>query len=360
MAESSGDKKHSASDQRRRQAREEGQVVRSQDLASALLLLAAVAVLRWPGPALAEGTANLLIDAIRDSQPASITASDAATNFNAKLLALAPNAIPILLAMMAAGILSNLLQTGPMLTVSRIMPSLNHINPLSGVKRLFSLPSAMRLLFGLFKVAVVSGVAFFAVRSWMDAVMASGSIPIAQLAGLIFTCTTDTALWIGGALVVLAIFEYAFQWWKFEEDLKMTDQEMRDELKEQMGDPQVIQRRRQVQRQLAMGRLSTQVPKGDVVVTNPTELAIVIQYDPKTMAAPIVVAKGAGVIAQRIRRLALEHEIPIVERKPLAQVLYKTVDVGGAIPVEQYKAVAEVLKYVYQLKGRKMPTLDAA
>lgn len=360
MAESSGDKKHSASDQRRRQAREEGQVVRSQDLASALLLLAAVAVLRWQGPGLATGLADLVVDAIHGAHPENFTSSDAAAAFNAKLFSIARHAVPILAMMMLAGILSNVLQTGPILTVSKIIPSFNHVNPLSGVKRLVSLPSAMRLLFGLFKVAIVTAVAYFAVRGWQNAVMHASEMPVTQLAGLIFRCTTDTALWIGGALLVLAIFEYAFQWWKFEEDLKMTDQEVKDELKEQMGDPQLIQRRRQVQRQLAMGRLSSQVPKSDVVVTNPTELAIAIQYDPETMVAPIVVAKGAGVIAQRIRRLALENEIPIVERKPLAQVLYKTVDVGGAIPVEQYKAVAEVLKYVYQLKGKKMPTLNAA
>ena len=218
----------------------------------------------------------------------------------------------------------------------------------------------MRLVFGLFKVAVVGGVAFYALQSWQAMVFGANAMPIPQLAGLIFQCCTETGLWIGGALFALAILEYGFQFWKFEEDLKMTDQEVRDEMKESQGDPQVLQRRRQVQRQLANGRLSSQVPKSDVVVTNPTELAIAIQYDPETMVAPIVIAKGAGIIAQRIRRLALEHEVPIVERKPLAQFLYKSVDVGAAIPAEQYKAVAEVLKYVYQLKGKKLPNTKAA
>ena len=360
MAESSGDKKHSASDQRRRKAREQGQVVRSQDLASAILLLAAMAVLRWQGPTLASGLAELIIDSLHDNGPMAITTGDAAASLNRKLMGIAQSAVPIFVAMMIAGILSNLLQTGPMLSTSRIMPKFSNVNPLAGVKRLFSISSAMRLLFGLFKVGVVTAVAYYALSGWRDAILGADALPIAQLAGLIFQCTVETGLWIGGALFVLAILEYAFQWWKFEEDLKMTDQEVRDEMKESQGDPQVIQRRRQVQRQLAMGRLSTQVPKSDVVVTNPTELAIAIQYDPDKMIAPVVVAKGAGSIAQRIRRLALENEIPIVERKPLAQILYKTVDVGGAIPIEQYKAVAEVLKYVYQLKGKKLPTTNAA
>jgi flagellar biosynthetic protein FlhB len=126
-------------------------------------------------------------------------------------------------------------------------------------------------------------------------------------------------------------------------------------MKELQGDPQIVARRRQIQRQMAMNRISGAVPKADVIVTNPTELAVAIQYDPAEMAAPIVVAKGAGVLAQRIRRLGLENNIPIVERKPLAQLLYKDVEIGKPVPTEAYAAVAEVLAYVYQLKGKKVP-----
>jgi flagellar biosynthetic protein FlhB len=134
----------------------------------------------------------------------------------------------------------------------------------------------------------------------------------------------------------------------------MTTQEVREEMKDLQGDPQIIARRRAVQRQLVLNRLSTAVPKADVVVTNPTELAVAIQYDPEEMAAPIVVAKGAGVVAQRIRKLALEHDIPVVEKKPLARALYKDVDVNHPIPNALYAAVAEVLAYVYQLKGKSI------
>jgi flagellar biosynthetic protein FlhB len=126
-------------------------------------------------------------------------------------------------------------------------------------------------------------------------------------------------------------------------------------MKNQQGDPQLIARRRAVQRQMVMHRISSSVPKADVIITNPTELSIAVQYDPKEMAAPVVVAKGAGVLAQRIRRLALENNIPIVERKPLAQLLYKEVDIGKPIPTDAYAAVAEVLAYVYQLQGKKLP-----
>ena len=167
----------------------------------------------------------------------------------------------------------------------------------------------------------------------------------------------ETALWtclkIGVALLVLALLDYGFQWWKHEQDLRMTTQEMREELKTLQGDPQIAARRKAVQRQLALNRIGTAVPKASLVVTNPTELAIAIQYDIETMAAPVVVAKGAGSVALRIRRLALENNIPVVERKELARALFKHVDVGKPIPPEQYAAMAEVLRYVYQLQGKQ-------
>ena len=137
-------------------------------------------------------------------------------------------------------------------------------------------------------------------------------------------------------------------------------QEVQDEMKNLQGDPQIIARRKAVQRQMALNRMGDKVPQADVVVTNPTELAVAIQYDPEKMKAPIVVAKGAGMLAQRIRRLALEHNIPIVERKPLAQLLYKEVDLNHPVPDESYAAVAEVLAYVYQLKGKKLPATQRA
>lgn len=352
---SAGEKKHPATEQRRRKAREEGQVVRSQDLASALLLLASLAVLWWRGPLLAEGLARLLVASLRQAGPQSLTAGDASHTLSRAAIETAYLAAPILAVMFVAGVLSTMLQTGPLMATAKLMPKFSHINPLTGLGRLFSASGVARLGFGLFKVAIIGAVAYVAVTRWQHVVLEMGYTALPRVASLIFRCCMETGMWIGGALLMLALLEYGFQWWKFEQDMQMTDQELRDEMKESQGDPQMAARRRQVQRQLAMQRLGGEVPKADVVVTNPTELAIAIRYDPETMAAPLVVAKGAGVIAQRIRRLALENEIPIVERKPLAQILYKTVDVGQSVPVEQYQAVAEVLRYVYQLQGRSMP-----
>ena len=164
-----------------------------------------------------------------------------------------------------------------------------------------------------------------------------------------------TSMKIGMALMVLALLDYAFQKWKYEQDIMMTPQEVREEMKNLEGNPEIRARRKMVQRQLALGRLSDMVPKADVVITNPTQLAVAVQYEPETMAAPTVVAKGAGVIAERIKKLALEHGIPIVEKKPLARALYQEVDIDRPVPEDKYAAVAEVLAYVYQLQGKQIP-----
>jgi flagellar biosynthetic protein FlhB len=155
--------------------------------------------------------------------------------------------------------------------------------------------------------------------------------------------------------VALALLDYGFQFWKYEQDLRMTKQEVREELKEMEGDPQIRMRRRDAHRKLAEARQLKDVPKADVIVTNPTEIAVAIQYDPAKMPAPVVVAKGMGEIAAQIRRIAAEHRIPILERKPLARALYRQVKVGGVIPADMYDVFVEILAYVYRVTGRKPP-----
>ncbi len=356
MADSSGDKKHFATERRRQQAREQGQIVRSQDLSSAAFLLAALGTLSMFGGSAVEMIAQTMIDSLSSSELMS-TDTGSATNMLLRMSAkLAVATVPMLLAMMVAGILVNVTQTGLILSPARLMPQLSNISPLSGAKRLLSLQGVARLGFGLFKLGVIAAVAYMALLEYQEPVLQMSAMSVPQIAKLLYECLIGTGVWIGLALLVLALFEYGFQKWKHEQDLMMSDQELRDEMKESDGDPQMKAKRRQIQRQLMMDRMKNDVPKADVVVTNPTELAIAIQYDPATMPAPIVVAKGAGVMAQRIRRLALENGIPVVERKPLAQVLYRSVDIGGVIPTDQYTAVAEVLRYVYQLQGKKIPT----
>ena len=185
---------------------------------------------------------------------------------------------------------------------------------------------------GLLKMALVAGVAYASLYGQREKVLGLAAMTTPEIAGFLAQILIWTSMKIAMALLLLAVLDYGFQWWKQERDLRMTTQEVREELKNLEANPQMAARRKQVQRQLALHRISSAVPKADAVITNPTELAIAIQYDPQTMAAPIVVAKGAGLIAARIRKLALEHGIPILERKPLAQALYREVEIDHPIP----------------------------
>ncbi|MCM2369923.1 EscU/YscU/HrcU family type III secretion system export apparatus switch protein [Aporhodopirellula aestuarii] len=352
---SDGDKKHFATERKRRQAREKGDVPKSQDLTSASLLLAALGAMYVAGGKTCAIMAGGIESALSNSRLIAYTPQEASSELLRLSTRLAIATAPILLLMFAGAIAINVTQAGLILSPEKLMPKLSNISPLSGAKRILSVRGLMRLLFGMVKVGLIGTVAYYALRSHRDSVVAMASMSVPQIASTMFHTLLGVCLWIGSGLFILALLEWAFQKWKSEQDMMMTDQELRDEMKDTEGDPQVAARRRQVARQLAMNRASNDVPTADVVVSNPTELAIAIKYDPKTMPAPIVVAKGAGLIAQKIRRVALEHSIPVVERKPLAQFLYKNVEVGQEIPADQYQAVAEVLRYVYQLQGRQIP-----
>ena len=360
MSDSSGDKKHLPTEKRRRQAREEGQVVKSQDLTSAALLLASLASLNYLGPPLAGRIASTMTNSLSTPHLESMSTADATSWVLQNAARLAMVVVPILIAMFIAGILVNLVQTGFLFTTKKIEPKLSNISPLAGAKRILSLQGAVKLGFGIFKVGIIASVAYAAVRHHGDQILHMAGLSVPQIGTVLFSSILGTCTWIGAALFILALLEYAFQKWKQEQDMMMSDQEIRDEMKESEGDPQVAARRRQVQRQMMMQRAESEVPGADVVVSNPTELAIAIKYDPLTMPAPTVVAKGAGLLAQKIRRVALENGVPVVERKPLAQILYKTVEVGDIVPTEQFQAVAEVLRYVYQLQGKEIPKATAA
>ena len=356
MAEDAGEKTQDATPHRRQQAREEGNVVHSQDLASAVLLLVALIALLNVGSAIVKlffdlsqehwgGTAWLELDpATWQHHWWRILAGVS--------LALAP----LLSIVFVAGILVHLLQVGILFLPDKLMPDISRLDPIAGFWRLLSLQSAVTVVQGLFKIGVIGTVAYVAFMNQKEEILGLSGREVSEIAVFL----VETLLWIcikvTVALVILSLVDYLWQYWQHEKNLKMTTDEVREEMKNLQGDPATINRRRQIQRQLAQNRMKSDVPKADVVITNPTELAIAIQYDSKTMRAPIVVAKGAGAMAQQIRRLALEHNIPIIEKKPLAQALFKDVDLGHPIPDKLYGAVAEVLAYVYQLKGKPMPT----
>jgi flagellar biosynthetic protein FlhB len=241
-----------------------------------------------------------------------------------------------------------------MFSAESVTPQFSKIDPLKGFKRLFALRSVIELLKNIFKMCIISIVAYVVIKGELDNMFPlmeqSTWAMMIYLGRICFKILLATTI----VLLILAIMDYIYQRWEYEKSLRMTKQEIKDEYKNTEGDPLIKARIRRMQRDIARKRMMAEVPKADVVITNPTHLAIAIKYDAVKMLAPIVVAKGANIIAEKIKEVAGENDVPIVENKPLAQVLYKMVDINEAIPEDLYRAVAEVLAFVYEQKQVKI------
>jgi flagellar biosynthetic protein FlhB len=241
-------------------------------------------------------------------------------------------------------------QVGFVVTTKPFEIKLDRFNPINGLKKIVSLRTLVELCKGVTKASLLLGMLFLVLRNDRDLLLSIMLYPLDIGSGIIMGKIWSLALRMTIILFLIALVDYAYQKWEFEKSIKMSKQEIKEEFKQMEGDPLVKRRIRQKQRELAAKRMMADVPKADVVVTNPTHIAVAIQYDQKNMSAPIVVAKGEDFIAQKIREIAAEHDIPIVENKPLARALMSQVEVGEAIPEELYLAVAEVLAFVYRLK----------
>ena len=348
MPEQAGDKSLDPTPHRRQQARQQGHVAKSHDLCSAAMLLLALVVLMMLGGGLAGFLADYCRQQLGGEAWLTADAAFATAHWNTALWGLARYLLPILGLLCLAGVAVHVVQIGFLLLPEKLALDPARINPLAGLQRIFSLGNAARLGFGLLKTAVVLAVAAAVIYNQREAIAGLTGLGPPQLALQMTQILFWTALKIGAALLLLAILDYAFQWRKHEQDLKMTPQEMREEMRNLEGHPQIIARRKQMQRQLATGRLADGVRSADVVLTGPAGLAVAIRYDPDTMPAPTVIAKGAGLIGQRIRDAAGQHHVATVEKPSLAQAVYRVVAVNRPIPAEHYTAVAEVLTVVYQ------------
>lgn len=352
MAEDYGDKTEAPTPRRRAEARERGNVARSQDLTMALMLLGVIITLHLTGRNLlialkALVHAMLSADAFSDFTPGSAT--DGALH----AIYVAAYAIaPLLIAVVVVAMVSNIVQVGFNFSPLRLQPNLGALNPFRGVGRIFNGRGMARLPVSLAKMLILGAVAYSALHSRIGQVMSVQQLTFLQIFALGASLVYSIGLRVGIAMLLLAILDYAWQRWRHERDLRMTKQEVKDEMRRMDGDPKLKARRRQVAIAILKRRLKKDVPTADVVVTNPTEFAIALKYDSNSMHAPKVIAKGQGVIAQRIREIAIEAGVPILERKPLARALYKMVEVGQEIPEQFYSAVAEILAYVYELSGK--------
>ena len=350
MAAHAEDRTEAPTPRRRNEARTKGQVARSHDLTAAAVLVAAFVALKFLGPHLWR---TLLAVVSISLSPESPTRLDEMLPFvGAVGMELGKRLAPLFAILFLAGAVVLFAQVGLLFTWQPLMPSLAKINPLHGFARLFSIRSVMTAMFSFAKLILVGMVAYLTIAHGAASILHSFTFGFHDVVRLGCALTFELGMKLSVALLVLALVDYAWQHFRHERDLRMTKEEVKDELRSMEGDPHIKRRRRQLQLQLAMQRLRKDVPKADVVVTNPTHLAVAIAYDAEMMMAPKVVAKGADEIALRIRQIAAEFGIPLVERRPLARALYDAVEVGQYIPERFYRAIAEILAYIYELTGR--------
>jgi len=260
--------------------------------------------------------------------------------------------LPILFLIALIGGLSVVVQHGVLFTTQPLVPDWSRINPLSGLGRIFSIESVMNGSKTFMKFLVIGGVAYFAMVEKLPAVLELGRMTPGEILTLSGDMIASLVLRCGIVVAVIGAADYGFQWWSFEKKLRMSKQEIKEENKQTEGTPLVKSRIRSLQREMAKKRMMADVPEADVVITNPTHLAIALSYKPATMSAPKVVAKGSGYVAEKIREVARDHGVPVIENKPVARSLFKTVEVGQTIPSSIYRVVAEILSYVYKLKGK--------
>lgn len=360
--DSGGEKTIPATPQKRQKQRDDGNVAKSQDLNSAVALLVALCAMFVFGRQMFRImlTAGAYYFGHLDELLLTMTPLETHVRQGLYLLLLATG--PFMAALMLAGLSINYLQVGFLLTGKPLVPKFGRLNPISGFKKFFSLRSLVELAKNLAKLGVVGSVAWLTLYSRAEEVLSLMLLsPIevtSAVAWLTFTLWWRIAL----AMIIIALLDYAYQRWQYDEDIKMTEREFRDETKNLEGDPHVKRRIRQLQRQMAMQRMMTEVPTADVVITNPVRYAVALRYDMATMHAPVVVAKGMRLTAQRIRDLAVEHDVPIVQRPDLARALYRSVEVGQPIREDLFRVVAEVLSFVYDIDRRanKRRERDAA
>ena len=259
---------------------------------------------------------------------------------------------PVMAVIFFTALISNYAQVGVLFTTEKISPKYEKIDPIKGIQRLFSMQTLFNTLKSIAKLVIVGWVAYSVVKSNVHNLLPLMDQP--PLAIFIFYAKVAFWMFLKTALIIVALaaIDWLFQRWQFMKKMKMTKQEVKEEAKNTEGDPHVKGRIRSIQMEMARKRMMADVPEADVIITNPTRLAIAIKYDAETMTAPQVVAKGAGVIAHRIKEIARENNIPLMEDKPLARALYKAVEIGEEIPANLFQAVAEILAHVYSVKQK--------
>lgn len=347
-----GEKTEKATPRKRQDARNKGQVAKSADLSPAIILTTVFIVLLFFGSAMFDTFLKIMRESLITYTTWEVNQENLRVIINQLLFEAIKIVGPILGVTMVAALVTNYFQVGWLFTTEPLRMKLEKLNPIEGAKRIFSLRSLVELFKSILKISAGMFVAYTILWNAKDELV---QISLKSLeAVLSFTAdeVIKLGVYLGALLVILAVFDYVYQRYEHEKNLRMSKQDIKDEFKKTEGDPQIKGKIKERQRQMAMRRMIQELPKADVVITNPTHFAVAIKYEAKTMTAPTVIAKGQDYMALKIKEIAKKHRIVTMENKPLARALYNQVEIGQQIPEELFKAVAEVLAYVYKLQGK--------
>lgn len=359
MAEQSGqDKTEQPTARRREQAKDKGNVAKSQELNSVAVLIAGMLAFKAVSGLFSDTITRFIILTYQESSFTDITIQSfhgQAMNF---MKVFAMLTAPVILTLLVFGLAVNYAQVGFMFAKKALIPDFKKINPLSGLKRMFAVRSLVELFKGLFKITILIIICYSVLKKHEEAYLLLANRSVSGILGFVTSIIFEMTLKVCIALLIMAAADYAYQRWEHEKNLKMSKQEVKDENKQEQGDPQVKGRIRAAQMQAARNRMMQAIPEATVVVTNPTFIAIAIKYDPKSnLDAPKVVAKGKLKVAEKIKKIAEENMIPIIENKPLARGLFEVCEIGSEIPMAFYQAIAEILSRVYNDDKSKLPSL---
>lgn len=346
------EKTEKATPKKRQESRQKGQVAKSTDINTAIILLFVFIFLWIIGSFIGKEIITFIQFMYQEYLLFTLTVE----NVQSLFLEITTQAVmvvaPIMVIAAIAGIFSNYLQVGFLFAPEAIEMKLSKLDPIQGFKRIYSVRAIVELLKSLLKIALVGVVTFAVLWLSIDQILMMSLIPVADSLSFVATTTVTMGVAVSILLIFLAVLDYMYQRYDHEKNIRMSKQDIKDEYKKTEGDPLIKSKIKEKQRQMAMQRMMQEVPKADVVITNPTHYAIALKYDGDKMDAPVVVAKGVDFIAQKIKGIAKHHEIITVENRPLARALYDQTDIGDEVPEQLFKAVAEVLAYVYRIKNK--------
>jgi flagellar biosynthetic protein FlhB len=357
MAEDSSQEKEEApSEKKREDTRKKGQVAKSTEVNSVFVLLTAIFLLRLVGPwMMREFDSHIREYFALCSHPAEMSMQRLIDLSQGALTLLIKIILPFAGAILCAGVLANVVQIGLLFTFEPMIPKLEKLNPLSGLKRMFSMRTVVETIKNILKIILIGYIAYATIKGEYEILITLADVSVMMIWQFVLTSAYDIFVRTALVMLLIALADYGYQRYEHEKKLKMSHQEIKEEHKQMEGDPQVKARIRALQREMARRKMMDQVPQASVVVTNPTHLAIALSYDAEKNpnAAPMVVAKGKDLLALRIKTIAIENDVPIREDKALARAMYDKVEVGQEIPYEFFSAVAEIMAWVYGLKGKK-------